>query len=118
MNKAGKELETASFIAHTTRGIVRDRKTRRTAMFAVVLLALVMMIGGSTFLTSVLDPREHPARFIVFWLACAWVTVSALLIALFDALMVRRDARRLRENLQRQLSADSSIDSPTSADGQ
>ena len=87
-------------------------------MFAVVLLALLMMVGGSTFLSSLLDPRAHPARFIVFWLACVWVTLSALLLAIFDALMVRRDGRALRENLQRQFSADATIHSPTPRDGE
>ncbi len=85
-------------------------------MFGVVLLALVMMVSGSTFFATLLDPREHPARFIVFWLACAWVTFSALLIAVFDALMVRRAGRALRENLQRQFSDDATIDSPTPRD--
>lgn len=116
MSKDEKELETASFVAHATRGIVRDRRTRRSAMFGVVLLALMMMVGGSTFLATLLDPREHPARFIVFWIACAWVTISALLLAVFDALMVRRDGRVLRENLRRQFSDDVTIDSPTSPD--
>ena len=87
-------------------------------MFVVLLIALFMMVGGSTFLTSALDPREHPPRFILFWLACAWVTVAALLLALFDLLMVRRDARALRENLLREAAAAGTISSPNSRDGE
>lgn len=118
MSEVEKELRPVSFAAHATRGIIRDRKTRRATMMAVVALALFLMVGGSTFLSSLLDPREHPARFILFWLACAWVTVCVLLLAVFDLLMVRRDAKALRENLRGQFVDKTTIDSPTPDDGE
>jgi len=50
-------------------------------------------------------PREHPGWFLLFWVACGWLTLTAFLLALFDLLMVRaqdRAARRiLREKLDR-----------------
>jgi len=50
-------------------------------------------------------PREHPGWFLLFWVTCAWLTLTAFLLALFDLLMVRaqdRAARRiLREKLDR-----------------
>ncbi len=99
-----KDLEVGSFTVHATRGLLRDRGSRRKLMAGAVLVSLVLMVLGSTVLDSVLDPRGHPARFIVFWLACAWVTITALLLALLDVLMVRKDARTLQQELRHKYS--------------
>ena len=95
-----KNLRKVSFIAHATRGVVRDQATRRKAMLVVISLALLMLIAGSTFLQGALNPREHAVRFILYWLACAWLTVTALLLALFDALITRAKERAARKTLQ------------------
>jgi len=64
-----------------------------------------MLFCGTTFLQPLLSPREHPGWFLFFWVTCAWLTLTAFLLALFDLLMVRaqdRAARRiLREKLDR-----------------
>ena len=99
-----RELKTASFAAHATRGIIRDPKTRRWAMFLVLLAALLMAVSGATLLREVLDPRERTLWFILFWLACAWLTVSALLLALFDILLTRAAGRAARRALRGQYS--------------
>jgi len=103
-----KKLRIASFAAHSARGLVRERPARRKIMFAAVLAALVLMICGSTLLAPILDPHQHPIWFLLYWLACGWVTVLALLLALFDLLLVSRDGRTLRQNLQRQIAFDGS----------
>ena len=77
---------------------------RRKMMSALIVLAALMLIAGSTFLQETLNPREHAVRFILFWLACAWFTITALLLALFDALMVRAQGRAARKVLQQQCS--------------
>jgi hypothetical protein len=69
-------------------------------MFAVLLVAMVLLFGGTTFLQPFLSPREHPAWFILFWLACAWLTLLALLLAIFDLLMVRIQSRAGRRVLR------------------
>ena len=112
-----KELRTGSFVVHATRGIIRDRTTRRRAMLILLALALLMIVAGSTFLSSLLEPREHPGRFILFWFACAWVTLSALLLALFDVLMVRREVRALHEELERQFANGQTVDPTRRNDG-
>ena len=53
-----------------------------------------MLFCGATFLAPVLDPKTRPGWFIFYWLACAWVTVTAVLLAIFDLLLVRAQARR------------------------
>ena len=69
-------------------------------MLFVVGIAALMVISGSTFLRPILDPREHLLWFLVFWLGCAWFTLTALLLALFDVLLVRAQARKAQRELR------------------
>ena len=80
-----------------TQGIIRDQSTRRSAIFFVMLIALVMLFLGATFLDGWL--REHPMLFLLYWLACAWATMTGLLLALYDMLMIRVAARREQRRL-------------------
>src|SRR6478672_4815360 len=96
----------ARFAAHATRGIIRDQRTRRWAMAVLVLVALVMMAAGPTGLGDWLDPREHPVRFILFWFTCGWITLTALLLAALDLLLVRAQGRAARKALAEQIDAD------------
>ena len=99
-----KPLRTVSFVAHATRGLIRDRNTRRKAMFVLIVLALLLLFGGSTFLQAPLNPREHPLGFLLFWIICGWLAFTAVLLAIFDVLIVklesRREQRALRESLK------------------
>ncbi|MFN2540567.1 MAG: hypothetical protein ABR514_00155 [Chthoniobacterales bacterium] len=104
-----KPLRTFSFIIHATRGVIREPVVRRKTMFVLVIVALVLLFSGSTFLQRFLNPREHPFWFILFWLACAWVTVTAMLLAIFDLLMVRLEARRAERRLRESLKTDGAI---------
>lgn len=76
---------------------------RRKAMLWTVIVAVVMLFLGSMVLAPVLDPRTHPARFILYWLACVWVTVTAAFLAIFDVLLVRARARKQRRDLKENL---------------
>jgi hypothetical protein len=62
-----------------------------------------MLVTGLTVFRSWLHPHEHPWRFVLFWFACAWQTVLAILLALFDLLMVRADARAARKAVREQV---------------
>ena len=66
-------------------------------MFFVMLGALVMLFFGATFLDRWL--REHPVLFLFYWLACAWTTLTAVLLALYDLLAIRAEVRRERRRL-------------------
>jgi hypothetical protein len=98
-----KQLRVVSFVLHATRGVVRDQNARRKIMFALLVLALVLLASGWTFLASFINPREHPAWFILFWLGVAWLTLTAMLIALFDVLVVRSEARRAERRLRQEI---------------
>ena len=113
-----KPLQTTSFAVHATRGLIRDQTMRRKTMFVLLVVALVMLFLGSTFLPGFLNAREHPVWFTIYWFACGWLTLTAMLLALFDLLMVRVAARRAKKTLQAKISADQSPDSPTSTSGE
>ena len=91
------------FTIHATRGLLRDQRARRKIMAMSLLLAVVFPVAGLTLLRPWLDPHEHPLRFILYWLACAWETVLVLLLALLDLLLVRAQARAARKALREQI---------------
>ena len=98
-----KKLRIASFALHAARGLVRDQHTRRMTMFVVVLVAVVMLFLGSTFIAPVLDPHVRPGWFIFYWLVCAWLTATAVLLAMFDLLLVRAQGRAAKRSLAEKL---------------
>jgi hypothetical protein len=98
-----KRLQMASFVAHATRGIVRDQHTRRKAMFVLLVGALALLVGGSTVLQTILNPRDHLGWFIFFWAACAWFAVTAMVLAVYDMLVIKREQRRAQRELRQKL---------------
>ncbi|HEY3602085.1 MAG TPA: hypothetical protein VGK72_09025 [Chthoniobacterales bacterium] len=108
-----RNLQIASFAIHAARGLVRDQTMRRKAMFWTVMVAVVMLFCGATFLAPLLDSRGHPGWFIFYWLLCAWVTITVVLLAIFDLLMVRGAARAQRRELGKKLAE---TDSPNDGD--
>lgn len=99
-----KDLQYASFIVHATRGLIREQTVRRKTMFALLVLAMLLLFSGTTFLAPMLNPREHLVAALVFWIACVWLTVTALLLALFDLVSVRRAVRQEALKLRQQYS--------------
>jgi hypothetical protein len=100
-----KRLQTTSFVVHATRGVIREPNIRRKAMLLLLALALLLLISGFTVLQPALNPREHPWRVILFWIVCIWLTFTALLLALFDLLVLRLQARRAERALREKLDA-------------
>jgi hypothetical protein len=101
-----KRLRVAPFAIHATRGLLRDQKSRRRTMAVSIAVALILLVTGLTVFRSWLDPHEHPWRFIFFWLACAWEIVLAVLLALFDLLLMRAQERAARKALREQMQSD------------
>jgi protein-S-isoprenylcysteine O-methyltransferase Ste14 len=98
-----KPLRTVSFIVHATRGVIRDHNTRRKTMLMLLVVAIVLLCSGSTFLQAVLNWRVHPGWFILFWLTCAWLTLTAMLLAILDLLIVKLEARKAQRLLRQGL---------------
>jgi len=98
-----RNLRIASFATHATRGLLRDQTMRRKAMFWTVIVAVMMLFCGATFLAPWLDPRVRPGWFILYWLACGWLTVTVVLLAIFDLLLVRVKAREEKRRLAQKI---------------
>jgi hypothetical protein len=107
-----KRLQVAPFAIHATRGLLRNPSSRRKTMALLVVVALAMIVLGSLGLGAWLEPHEHPVRFILFWFACGWVTLTVLLLAVLDMLLVRAEGRRAREALREEAAGDPVITPP------
>jgi hypothetical protein len=70
-------------------------------MFYVLLAALVMLFAGSVLIEHWL--RENIWLFLFWWGVCAWLTLLAVLLAVFDMLVVRAAAEQERRRLGREL---------------
>ena len=77
-----------------------------------LIIAVALLVAGLTVLRPWLDPHEHPWRFILYWLVCAWETVLVLLLALFDLLLVRAQTRAARKLLSEQFGSGITPGSP------
>jgi hypothetical protein len=101
-----KRLRHAEFVIHATRGLIRDQRNRRRAMVIVITAAVVLMILGATILKNALNPHEQPGWFIFFWFVCAWLTITAILIAVFDLLTVTSEGRKAERELRSRIEQD------------
>ena len=106
-------MNNARFIIQVCKGIIRSQRVRRTVMFWDVLVVLVLIFLGSTFLWPWL--RGHPLLFLGYWAVSGWLTLLAALLAVYDLAKVRLDARQAHEELKREIlrtdDSDSSHDS-------
>jgi len=77
-------------------------------MLFLLVIALLLLISGFTFLHPALNPQDHPWRVVFFWIVCIWLTFTALLLALFDLLVLRLQARRAERALREKFGAEGS----------
>lgn len=91
-------MKTVQLIVQISRGLIREQRARRMVMFYSVLAALLLLFAGATFLYDWL--RARPLLFLIYWAACTWITILAVLLACFDMLVVRARARSERRRLE------------------
>jgi uncharacterized membrane protein YbhN (UPF0104 family) len=91
-------LDNRKFIIQVCKGMIRHHRARRTLMFYSVLIAIILVFAGATVLWPLL--REHPFLFLGYWAGCVWITVLAVLLALYDMAKVREEGRRERQRLR------------------
>ncbi|MCX8497637.1 MAG: hypothetical protein ORN51_15765 [Akkermansiaceae bacterium] len=73
------------------RAILYDRTERRKWLFGMALVPLAMLVIGLWVIDGWL--WDSVWRVVIWWGACALVTVFSLLFALYDALAVIREER-------------------------
>ena len=84
-----------------SKGILRDQRTRRIAMLWLMGTAVVTMFFGSWLLSD--DwARAHPWLYFLYWAACAWLTLTGVLLAVLDILLIRAAARATQRRLEQQ----------------
>ena len=88
-------------LLQTTQGIIRDQAVRRVAMFVIVIAALLMLFAGVTFLAGWLEGDRWV--FLIYWVVCAWLTMTAILLAIFDLIAVRLLLRRERRKMKHEV---------------
>ena len=88
----------AHLIFQISRGILRDQAMRRRFLFGIMLAALALVGLGVAGLDAWL--AGHPLVFLLYWGACFWLTFSAILLALYDMLLIRREASEERRRLR------------------
>lgn len=74
---------------------------RRGAMFVILLSAIVLLFLGATFFDEYLS--EHLSVFLLYWGACGWLTVTAILLSIYDLLSLRAKARREEANARKEI---------------
>ena len=67
-------------------------------MFYNFLALLLLIFIGATFLWPWL--HDHPWYFLGYWGLCAWLTLLAIMLALYDMAKVRLDAKRAKRQLE------------------
>lgn len=87
-----------------SKAIIRDPVLRRKCMFVLIGAAVLMLFLGSILLSDHWA-RKHPILYLCYWLGCAWLTVTGVLLALLDILVIRAAARATRRRLERELAA-------------
>ena len=101
------------FIIQASKGLIRDHRMRRTLIFYDMVVVLVMSFLGATFFWNWL--REHPLFFLGYWAVCAWLTVLAAMLAIYDLARIRIEAWEVKRQLKKKFldgeSPDSSHDS-------
>ena len=83
-----------------TRGLIVDQHLRRLTMFYVVITTMVMVFAGAVF---VFDWKEHPLRFVVYWLAVISLTILVMLLTIYDLLLLRLQHRVLSRQLRERM---------------
>lgn len=85
-----------------SKGILRDTRLRRNVMLWLMAAALVMLFLGS-WLMSDDWARRHYVLYFLYWAFCLWITLTAVLLAVFDMLIIRATARAMRRQIERDI---------------
>ncbi|MGH8045770.1 MAG: hypothetical protein ACREKL_00870 [Chthoniobacterales bacterium] len=93
-----------NFCVAVSIGIMRDQFQRRRVMFILVLASLCMLAAGTFLLWNFFT--THPLAFALYWLACGWLLICVILLAVYDLLMVMRRGREERSAARRKIFKD------------
>jgi len=82
-----------------SKAVLRDTRLRRNMMLWLMAVALLMLFFGSWLLSD--DwARKHYALYFLYWAFCLWITLTAVLLAVFDMLVIRATGRAMRRQIE------------------
>ena len=85
-----------------SKGVLRDTRMRRNVMLWIMMAAMVMLFLGSWLLTD--DwARKHIWLYVAYWVVCGWLTLTGVLLAVFDILVIRAAERAMRRKLEQEI---------------
>ena len=90
-----------SGIAGIVRGLLFDARQRRVIMIYVIAAAVGLTVVGGTVGFDAL--RANLWAFAAYWLLCGFLTLLAVLLAIYDLLLLRLLARRVQRELDAQM---------------
>lgn len=91
----------AGFIYLVSKGLIRDQRMRRNLMCWFIMAAVLVLFIGAVFIDGYL--RERPMLFATYWLFCAWLTLSSVMLAMFDIMLQFVKGRVTRKALTKEL---------------
>ena len=88
------------WIRGLARLLVLQQSLRRSVMFYLLAGALACVLFGGILFPGWL--RHRPLVFVVFWMACASMTLAAVVLAFCDLMLLRMAARVAARALREQ----------------
>ena len=104
LDAAGRRTEIPAvfrIIILLSKAIVRDQRLRRRTMVGLIGVAVVMLFVGSWAFSDHHWARAHPYVFFAYCATCAWLTLTGVLLALLDIMVIRAAGRATRRELER-----------------
>lgn len=92
-----------------TKGIIRDQTARRKVMFWIMMVALGMLFAGTVAISDQWA-RQHPWFTLLFWAGCGFLTLTGMLLAVLDILIIRAMHRAARRAMEREILGGTSTD--------
>ncbi|CAN5341316.1 hypothetical protein BH23VER1_BH23VER1_22810 [soil metagenome] len=96
--------------------VLRSRQHRRKTMFYLMLVAMAQTFCGAVVIDAFLLRR--PLTFVAFWTVCLGLVAMGFLLAAYDLLVVRQEARMrerlLAQELHQKLESDADLGAASS----
>ena len=100
MNEPKSVSDAIKLTNEISRGILRTRRHRRMVMATFLVVAALFCLLGVTLLGAALE--KNVVLFLAYWAVCLVVVEVALLFALYDVLMVRKEFSEEMSSLKKE----------------
>ena len=85
-----------------SKAVLRDTRLRRNVMLWVMGAAVVMLFLGSWLLSNEWAHR-HWLLYFLYWAFCGWLTITGIMLSVFDMLIIRATARAMKRRIEQDI---------------